>query len=146
MIRKILNYISTGVYRHDNNHRLESFIVNTTIGASVIFSKKCFRRNKNHLKELSRVKSQVNSPKETTCGDMKGEKVSRLSLVDLAGSERASKTGAAGSRLKEGSNINKVGLDYIFSRFFIFYILDTLWRNKILGLSYNRFIRLVQKF
>ena len=38
---------------------------------------------------------------------MKGEKVSRLSLVDLAGSERASKTGAAGHRLKEGSNINK---------------------------------------
>uniref|UniRef100_S4RJ76 Kinesin-like protein n=1 Tax=Petromyzon marinus TaxID=7757 RepID=S4RJ76_PETMA len=36
-----------------------------------------------------------------------GEKVSRLSLVDLAGSERASKTGAAGDRLKEGSNINK---------------------------------------
>ncbi|KAM6950499.1 kinesin-like protein KIF13B isoform 2-T2 [Lycodopsis pacificus] len=36
-----------------------------------------------------------------------GEKVSRLSLVDLAGSERAAKTGAAGERLKEGSNINK---------------------------------------
>ncbi|KAM9354509.1 kinesin-like protein KIF13B isoform 2-T2 [Pholidichthys leucotaenia] len=36
-----------------------------------------------------------------------GEKVSKLSLVDLAGSERASKTGAAGERLKEGSNINK---------------------------------------
>ncbi|XP_067338999.1 kinesin-like protein KIF13B isoform X2 [Channa argus] len=37
----------------------------------------------------------------------KGEKVSKLSLVDLAGSERAAKTGAAGERLKEGSNINK---------------------------------------
>uniref|UniRef100_A0A673N2C4 Kinesin-like protein n=1 Tax=Sinocyclocheilus rhinocerous TaxID=307959 RepID=A0A673N2C4_9TELE len=36
-----------------------------------------------------------------------GEKVSKISLVDLAGSERASKTGAAGERLKEGSNINK---------------------------------------
>ncbi|XP_026856616.2 kinesin-like protein KIF13B isoform X3 [Electrophorus electricus] len=36
-----------------------------------------------------------------------GEKVSKLSLVDLAGSERAVKTGAAGDRLKEGSNINK---------------------------------------
>uniref|UniRef100_A0AAR2K6W1 Kinesin family member 13Bb n=1 Tax=Pygocentrus nattereri TaxID=42514 RepID=A0AAR2K6W1_PYGNA len=36
-----------------------------------------------------------------------GEKVSKLSLVDLAGSERATKTGAAGDRLKEGSNINK---------------------------------------
>ncbi|XP_070705026.1 kinesin-like protein KIF13B [Pempheris klunzingeri] len=37
----------------------------------------------------------------------RGEKVSKLSLVDLAGSERAAKTGAAGERLKEGSNINK---------------------------------------
>ncbi|XP_028252775.1 kinesin-like protein KIF13B isoform X2 [Parambassis ranga] len=36
-----------------------------------------------------------------------GEKVSKLGLVDLAGSERAAKTGAAGERLKEGSNINK---------------------------------------
>ncbi|XP_038253135.1 kinesin-like protein KIF13B isoform X2 [Dermochelys coriacea] len=36
-----------------------------------------------------------------------GEKVGKLSLVDLAGSERATKTGAAGNRLKEGSNINK---------------------------------------
>lgn len=38
-----------------------------------------------------------------------GEKVSKMSLVDLAGSERVSKTGAAGERLKEGSNINKWG-------------------------------------
>uniref|UniRef100_A0A671LLJ6 Kinesin family member 13A n=1 Tax=Sinocyclocheilus anshuiensis TaxID=1608454 RepID=A0A671LLJ6_9TELE len=36
-----------------------------------------------------------------------GEKVSKISLVDLAGSERVSKSGAAGERLKEGSNINK---------------------------------------
>lgn len=36
-----------------------------------------------------------------------GEKVSRVSLVDLAGSERATKTGAVGDRLKEGSNINR---------------------------------------
>ncbi|KAM6221504.1 kinesin-like protein KIF13B [Rhynchocyon petersi] len=36
-----------------------------------------------------------------------GEKVGKLSLIDLAGSERATKTGAAGDRLKEGSNINK---------------------------------------
>lgn len=36
-----------------------------------------------------------------------GERVSKVSLIDLAGSERASKTGAAGDRLKEGSNINK---------------------------------------
>ncbi|XP_047740142.1 kinesin-like protein KIF13A isoform X2 [Hyalella azteca] len=36
-----------------------------------------------------------------------GAKVSKLSLVDLAGSERASKTGAVGERLREGSNINK---------------------------------------
>ncbi|XP_056276947.1 kinesin-like protein KIF1A isoform X4 [Pseudoliparis swirei] len=35
------------------------------------------------------------------------EKVSKISLVDLAGSERADSTGAKGTRLKEGSNINK---------------------------------------
>uniref|UniRef100_H2ZK90 Kinesin motor domain-containing protein n=1 Tax=Ciona savignyi TaxID=51511 RepID=H2ZK90_CIOSA len=40
-----------------------------------------------------------------------GERVSKLSLVDLAGSERSSKTGASGARLKEGSNINKWGLN-----------------------------------
>lgn len=34
-------------------------------------------------------------------------KVSNINLVDLAGSERASKTGASGDTLKEGSNINK---------------------------------------
>ncbi|KAF3514182.1 hypothetical protein F2Q69_00003124 [Brassica cretica] len=34
-------------------------------------------------------------------------RVSVLNLVDLAGSERASKTGAEGVRLKEGSHINK---------------------------------------
>ncbi|KAL9256574.1 Kinesin-like protein, partial [Drosera capensis] len=34
-------------------------------------------------------------------------RVSILNLVDLAGSERASKTGAEGVRLKEGSHINK---------------------------------------
>lgn len=34
-------------------------------------------------------------------------KQSNINLVDLAGSERASKTGASGDTLKEGSNINK---------------------------------------
>lgn len=38
---------------------------------------------------------------------MVGEKVSRISLVDLAGSERANNTGATGTRLKEGAQINK---------------------------------------
>ena len=33
--------------------------------------------------------------------------VSKISLVDLAGSERAESTGARGTRLKEGANINK---------------------------------------
>jgi len=33
--------------------------------------------------------------------------VSKVSLVDLAGSERADSTGAKGTRLKEGANINK---------------------------------------
>ena len=31
----------------------------------------------------------------------------KINLVDLAGSERAASTGASGSRLKEGANINK---------------------------------------
>ncbi|KAG8189809.1 hypothetical protein JTE90_026115 [Oedothorax gibbosus] len=35
------------------------------------------------------------------------EKLSKISLVDLAGSERADSTGAQGTRLKEGANINK---------------------------------------
>ena len=35
------------------------------------------------------------------------EKASKVNLVDLAGSERADKTGATGSTLKEGANINK---------------------------------------
>ena len=34
-------------------------------------------------------------------------KVSKISLVDLAGSERANSTGASGTRLKEGANINQ---------------------------------------
>lgn len=38
---------------------------------------------------------------------MTGERVSKISLVDLAGSERADSTGAKGTRLKEGANINK---------------------------------------
>ncbi|WVQ85942.1 hypothetical protein IAT38_008110 [Cryptococcus sp. DSM 104549] len=38
---------------------------------------------------------------------MTGEKVSKISLVDLAGSERQGATGATGTRLKEGANINK---------------------------------------
>ncbi|XP_034438418.1 kinesin-like protein KIF1A isoform X11 [Hippoglossus hippoglossus] len=39
--------------------------------------------------------------------DNTSEKVSKISLVDLAGSERADSTGATGTRLKEGANINK---------------------------------------
>ncbi|XP_041647234.1 kinesin-like protein KIF1A isoform X18 [Cheilinus undulatus] len=39
--------------------------------------------------------------------DNTSEKVSKVSLVDLAGSERADSTGAKGTRLKEGANINK---------------------------------------
>ncbi|XP_039344106.1 kinesin-like protein KIF1A isoform X15 [Mauremys reevesii] len=39
--------------------------------------------------------------------DVTTEKVSKISLVDLAGSERADSTGAKGTRLKEGANINK---------------------------------------
>uniref|UniRef100_A0A8C6TS66 plus-end-directed kinesin ATPase n=1 Tax=Neogobius melanostomus TaxID=47308 RepID=A0A8C6TS66_9GOBI len=39
--------------------------------------------------------------------DADTENVSKISLVDLAGSERADSTGAKGTRLKEGANINK---------------------------------------
>ncbi|KAK6629952.1 hypothetical protein RUM43_003773 [Polyplax serrata] len=39
--------------------------------------------------------------------ELSSEKVSKISLVDLAGSERADSTGAKGTRLKEGANINK---------------------------------------
>lgn len=39
--------------------------------------------------------------------NMDTEKVAKISLVDLAGSERQSATGATGSRLKEGAEINR---------------------------------------
>ncbi|CAG9130602.1 unnamed protein product [Plutella xylostella] len=42
-----------------------------------------------------------------TITNLMSEKVSKISLVDLAGSERADSTGAKGTRLKEGANINK---------------------------------------
>ncbi|XP_037542008.1 kinesin-like protein KIF13B [Nematolebias whitei] len=65
----------------------------------------------NMNEESSRSHAVFNIILTHTLRDMKsgtsGEKVSKLSLVDLAGSERAAKTGAAGERLKEGSNINK---------------------------------------
>ncbi|CAG0883725.1 unnamed protein product [Darwinula stevensoni] len=44
----------------------------------------------------------IDKPTNLAC-----EKVSKISLVDLAGSERADSTGAKGTRLKEGANINK---------------------------------------
>ncbi|KAK7907344.1 hypothetical protein WMY93_015956 [Mugilogobius chulae] len=65
----------------------------------------------NMNEESSRSHAVFNIILTHTLRDLKsgtsGEKVSKLSLVDLAGSERAAKTGAAGERLKEGSNINK---------------------------------------
>ncbi|XP_062379335.1 kinesin-like protein KIF13B isoform X3 [Sardina pilchardus] len=65
----------------------------------------------NMNEESSRSHAVFNIILTHTLKDLKsgtsGEKVSKLSLVDLAGSERAAKTGAAGERLKEGSNINK---------------------------------------
>jgi hypothetical protein len=41
-----------------------------------------------------------------SCGGV-SSRVSYLNLVDLAGSERQKSTGASGSTLKEGANINK---------------------------------------
>ena len=42
-------------------------------------------------------------------GDVEGltKKISKFHLIDLAGSERADRTGASGSRLKEGAMINQ---------------------------------------
>nr|XP_042903494.1 kinesin-like protein unc-104 isoform X2 [Parasteatoda tepidariorum] len=45
--------------------------------------------------------------KHDSTSGLTAEKVSKISLVDLAGSERADSTGAQGTRLKEGANINK---------------------------------------
>uniref|UniRef100_A0AAR2JFX0 plus-end-directed kinesin ATPase n=1 Tax=Pygocentrus nattereri TaxID=42514 RepID=A0AAR2JFX0_PYGNA len=47
--------------------------------------------------------------------DNTSEKVSKISLVDLAGSERADSTGAKGTRLKEGANINKSLTTLVYS-------------------------------
>ncbi|PKC00927.1 kinesin-domain-containing protein [Rhizophagus irregularis] len=49
----------------------------------------------------------VTQKRHDTQTNMDTEKVARISLVDLAGSERANSTGATGTRLKEGANINK---------------------------------------
>ena len=48
-------------------------------------------------------------PQHSAVADMsiRLPQVSKISLVDLAGSERADSTGAKGTRLKEGANINK---------------------------------------
>ncbi|XP_064113452.1 kinesin-like protein unc-104 [Macrobrachium nipponense] len=45
--------------------------------------------------------------REDRATNLSTERVSKISLVDLAGSERADSTGAKGTRLKEGANINK---------------------------------------
>ncbi|GIY37348.1 kinesin-like protein unc-104 [Caerostris extrusa] len=45
--------------------------------------------------------------KHDKASGLTAEKLSKISLVDLAGSERADSTGAQGTRLKEGANINK---------------------------------------
>ena len=47
------------------------------------------------------------SPGVDRCEHLNVMQVSKVSLVDLAGSERADSTGAKGTRLKEGANINK---------------------------------------
>ena len=49
----------------------------------------------------------VTQKRHDTETKMAGEKVSKISLVDLAGSERQTSTGATGSRLKEGAEINR---------------------------------------
>ena len=61
-----------------------------------------------------------------------GETVSRISLVDLAGSERANKTGAVGTRLKEGSNINK-SLTTLGNKIDMLETINSLVLNQING-------------
>uniref|UniRef100_A0A5F8GL21 Kinesin family member 13B n=1 Tax=Monodelphis domestica TaxID=13616 RepID=A0A5F8GL21_MONDO len=63
-------------------------------------------------KDIESLMSEGNKSRTVAATNMNEESsrshaVGKLSLVDLAGSERATKTGAAGDRLKEGSNINK---------------------------------------
>lgn len=66
-----------------------------------------FSRNKGGLlgSFLKVLTLSISRLDETT--QLTTEKVSKISLVDLAGSERADSTGAKGTRLKEGANINK---------------------------------------
>ena len=51
--------------------------------------------------------SKVTTTSPTKSGSQAGVALAVLNLVDLAGSERQQKTGATGSRLKEGNMINK---------------------------------------
>ncbi|MCH83113.1 centromerE-associated protein E-like, partial [Trifolium medium] len=53
------------------------------------------------------IESRDRNENESTDSSCDAVRVSVLNLVDLAGSERATKTGAEGVRLKEGSHINK---------------------------------------
>ena len=53
------------------------------------------------------IKFSIILKSQKTPGNKSTNKVSKISLVDLAGSERANSTGASGTRLKEGANINK---------------------------------------
>ncbi|KAK9815388.1 hypothetical protein WJX72_002799 [[Myrmecia] bisecta] len=52
------------------------------------------------------VLEQFRKANELTCSDGSDYMIAKFHLVDLAGSERAKKTGAAGLRLKESTNIN----------------------------------------
>uniref|UniRef100_A0A672UUX3 Kinesin family member 13A n=1 Tax=Strigops habroptila TaxID=2489341 RepID=A0A672UUX3_STRHB len=65
-----------------------------------------------NFEDIESLMSEGNKSRTVAATNMNEESsrshaVSKVSLVDLAGSERVSKTGAAGERLKEGSNINK---------------------------------------
>lgn len=78
--------------------------------------------------------------------DLITEKVSKISLVDLAGSERADSTGAKGTRLKEGANINKSlttlgkvisALAEVVSNFLFFYRILSKFLLKLNHVSSN---------
>ncbi|KAH8599733.1 kinesin motor domain-containing protein [Bisporella sp. PMI_857] len=85
-ITEILRYMKTG----DNNRTTASTKMNDTSSRS-------------HSVFTIMLK-QIHHDMET---DETTERVARIRLVDLAGSERAKATEATGTRLREGSNINK---------------------------------------
>ena len=90
----------------------------------------------------------VNIVQEEKSGALVGEKVSRLSLVDLAGSERASKTGAAGDRLKGRDLKTTTFLKKWYKNFLKNCLKDFIKKcvNFVLKNCLKNFLKIVLKF